>query len=216
MTACLPLINERVQRPSWGAARRAVAWPVAVERLASNETLCDLLEAVAERHDRSAFATLFRHFAPRLKAFGMRQGADAAAAEELVQETMLSVWRKAGTFDRQRATANTWVFTIVRNKRIDLFRRENRPEVTLDDVPDAVSDEEGADRSVEVVQVGGAVRNALATLSPEQLEVVHKAFYEDKSHSEIAAELNLPLGTVKSRIRLALTRLRAAVSEDYR
>ncbi len=186
------------------------------DRAVTNDDLCDLIERVAATRDRVAFATIFEHFAPRLKAFGMRQGSDPASAEELAQEALLSVWRKAETFDRTRATVTTWVFTIVRNKRIDMFRRESRPEVALDLAPEQVSEADGPDRMLEIDQSGGAVREALRHLPVDQLEVVRKAFFEDKSHSVIAEELNLPLGTVKSRIRLALARLRAAIAEDQR
>lgn len=182
--------------------------------LLNNDRLCELIEAVAARHDRSAFAKLFTYFAPRLKAFGLRQGTNPAAAEELVQEAMLAVWRKAGTFDRQRATASTWVFTIVRNKRIDLFRREKRPEVGLEEASEQATDTQTPDERFRLAQAGDALREALTSLPQEQREVLHKAFFEDKSHSVVAEELNLPLGTVKSRIRLALARLRQALPED--
>jgi RNA polymerase sigma-70 factor, ECF subfamily len=185
-----------------------------VECRVDNDRLCMLIEAVAAYRDRSAFAELFTYFAPRLKAFGLRQGTNAAAAEELAQEAMIAVWRKAGTFDRQRATASTWIFTIVRNKRIDMFRREHRPEVSLDEAVEQPSDSEPADSTFEMAQAGKVVREALAHLPKEQVEVLHKAFFEDKSHSAIADELNLPLGTVKSRIRLGLARLRSALPED--
>lgn len=185
-----------------------------VEYRLDNDRLCTLIEAVAAYRDRAAFAELFTYFAPRLKAFGLRQGTNPAAAEELAQEAMLAVWRKAGTFDRQRATASTWVFTIVRNKRIDMFRRQRRPDVSLDEVVDQPSDSEPADSSFELAQAGKVVRQALANLPKEQVEVLHKAFFEDKSHSVIADELNLPLGTVKSRIRLGLARLRSGLPED--
>lgn len=193
----------------------AMAPRIVAEPAMQNDQLCDLIEAIAASKDRAAFAELFRHFAPRLKAFGMRQGADAAEAEELAQEAMLSVWRRAGTFDRSRATAATWIFTIVRNKRIDMYRREHRSELMLDDVPDRPSESAGADEELQASRAGSALREAMNALPPEQLEVVQKAFYEDKSHSEIAAELKLPLGTVKSRVRLALGRLRSVVSEDH-
>lgn len=187
--------------------------PAAVDQ-PTNDDLCALLEAVSVHRDRQAFARLFRHFAPRLKAFGMRQGSDRAAAEELVQETMLTVWRKASTFDRDRATPSTWIFTIIRNKRIDMFRRQNRPEVELDEGFDAASDEAPADEVYSLARSGEALRAVLATLPEDQLAVLNKAFFEDKSHSEIADELGLPLGTVKSRIRLALARLRAQLPEE--
>jgi RNA polymerase sigma-70 factor (ECF subfamily) len=179
-----------------------------------NEELCDLIEAIAADRDREAFAMLFRHYAPRLKAFGLRQGSSVAASEELAQEAMLTVWRKADTFDRRLATASTWVFTIVRNKRIDMFRRERRPEVELDDRYDAPSDEAGPDDTLVAVRASELVRQAMQSLPAEQRQVLHKAFFEDKSHSVIADELKLPLGTVKSRIRLALGRLRAQLPEE--
>lgn len=191
------------------AARRRGTEPAV-----DNDRLCDLIEAVATQRDRQAFSELFRHFAPRLKAFGLRLGSDQGAAEELAQEAMLILWRKADTFDRSRATAATWVYTIVRNKRIDMFRRENRPEVALDEAEDQAADVEPADDRVWSLQVGGTMREAIVTLPAEQRQVIEKAFFEDKSHSVIAAELDLPLGTVKSRIRLALSRMRMAFPEE--
>ncbi len=180
----------------------------------SNEELCDLLEAVAVDRNRAAFAGLFRHFAPRLKSFGLKLGDNPAVAEEVAQEAMLTVWRKAQAFDRRRATASTWVFTVFRNKRIDMFRRESRPEVAMEDGFDAPAETGDIDFAFDLGRSGDALRRAMTTLPAEQLDVVKMAFYEDKSHSTIAEELGLPLGTVKSRIRLALGRLRAAVPEE--
>lgn len=180
----------------------------------TNEELCGLVEAVAVRRDREAFSRLFRHFAPRLKGFGLRRGTDAASSEELAQETMLTVWRKADTFDPSRATVSTWIFTIVRNKRIDLFRREGHPEADLAEAAEKADEGPAADDEFDRVRSGEALREALRILPAEQLDVLKKAFFEDKSHSVISAELGLPLGTVKSRIRLALARLRGALPED--
>lgn len=182
-------------------------------RHVDNNRLSDMIQAMAARQDRSAFADLFRHFAPRLKAFGIRQGVDATTAEELVQETMLSVWRKSATFDRRRANASTWIFTILRNKRIDMLRRESRPEADLDSVGELASDASGADDDHHAAQAGEIIRKALVELPEEQVDVLNKAFFEDKPHSVIAEELDLPLGTVKSRIRLALARLRLVLPE---
>jgi RNA polymerase sigma-70 factor (ECF subfamily) len=180
----------------------------------TNEELCGLVEAVAARRDRDAFARLFRHFAPRLKGFGLRRGTDAASCEELAQETMLTVWRKAETFDPARATVSTWIFTIVRNKRIDLFRREGHPEADLAEAAEKADDGPAADDEVDRLRASETLRKALKVLPAEQFEVLQKAFFEDKSHSVIAAEMGLPLGTVKSRIRLALARLRGALPEE--
>jgi RNA polymerase sigma-70 factor (ECF subfamily) len=185
-----------------------------VEFRLDNDRLCALIEAVAATRDRKAFAELFTYLAPRLKAFGLRQGATPAAAEELTQEAMIALWRKADTFERKRATALSWVFTIVRNKRIDMFRRESRSEVPLDEAADQPSDGIPADSAFALAQAGRIVRQALAHLPTEQVEVLEKAFFEDKPHTVIAEELNLPLGTVKSRVRLGLSRLRNALPED--
>jgi len=196
-------------------ASRVRSWRKAelAEQRLTNDEMYALVRAVAVQRDRAAFAELFRHFAPRLKGFGIRRGVDAAAAEELAQETMLTVWRKAETFDPAKATVSTWIFTIVRNKRIDLFRREGYPEVELSEVAETADDGESPEQSVNAAQSGQAVREAMTALPAEQLQIIQMAFFEDKSHSLIAAELKLPLGTVKSRIRLALSRLRTAMPE---
>jgi RNA polymerase sigma-70 factor (ECF subfamily) len=167
----------------------------------------DLLTAVAADRDKEAFAKLFGHFAPRVKAYLMRGGSPPAMAEDIAQETFVAVWRKAHLYDRKKASASTWLFTIARNQRIDRIRRERRPEPDPNDpsfAPDPVA---LPDREVSAQQDMSAVRLALKTLPEAQREVVMMSFFEDKSHSVIADDLQLPIGTVKSRIRLALKRL---------
>ena len=207
--------GHRVTCPQQGyalvSAIRGTRWGLSL----TNDELCTLVEAIAVDQDRQAFATLFQYFAPRLKGFGLRRGVDGTTAEELVQETMLTVWRKAATFDARRATVSTWIFTIVRNKRIDMFRREGRPDADLDEASQVAVDEPAADDTLVACQAGSALRIALRTLPKEQMEVLQKAYFEDKSHREIADEMRLPLGTVKSRIRLALARLRVALPEGH-
>jgi RNA polymerase sigma-70 factor (ECF subfamily) len=171
----------------------------------------DLMTRVARARDRDAFAALFGHFAPRVKAYLMRLGTDDASAEELTQEVMLTVWRRADAFDPTLAGVGTWVFTIARNKRIDRVRRERRPELDPDDPALTPEPPVGADQAVEAVEIGGRLRRAVASLPDEQRELLVMAFFEDKSHRAIAATTRLPLGTVKSRIRLALLRLRSAL-----
>ncbi|MCP5364950.1 MAG: sigma-70 family RNA polymerase sigma factor [Hyphomicrobiales bacterium] len=178
-----------------------------------NDQLCTLVEAIARRQDRQAFVQLYSYFAPRLKGFGLRRGMAPAMSEELAQETMLTVWRKAEMFDRGKATVATWIFTIVRNKSIDLFRHRNINETDLAEVIEVAADSRPPDHAVADMEVSRTIREALKMLPQEQIEIIEKAFYEDKSHSVIAEELNLPLGTVKSRIRLALERLRKFVPE---
>jgi RNA polymerase sigma-70 factor (ECF subfamily) len=181
----------------------------------SADEAADLIEAIATRQDRTAFASLFHHFAPRIKAFIMRGGADAEAAQEVAQEALIMVWRKAASFDRTRASASTWLYTIARNKRIDLLRRSSRPAIETEDWLTVFAPEDGdADKSVLAGQTYNRMKELLGGLSADQLVVIQKAFFEDKTHMAIAEELKLPLGTVKSRIRLALGRLRDALEKD--
>ena len=180
----------------------------------STDEAADLIGAIASRQDRTAFASLFRHFAPRVKAFIMRGGTDAEAAQEVAQEAPIMLWRKAASFDRSRASAATWIYTIARNKRIDLLRRAARPIDTEDWLVVYAPEEEDADKSVLAGQTYTRVKELMGGLSADQLVVIQKAFFEDKTHTVIAEELKLPLGTVKSRIRLALGRLREALEKN--
>lgn len=173
-----------------------------------------LLRRVAEGQDRAAFQSLFEHFAPRIKAYLMRGGASASAAEDLAQEAMLTLWRKAALFDPAKASAATWVFTIARNLRIDALRRERRPGFDPTDPSLLPESERGADAVLESRANEAALSNALRDLPDGQSEIVLQSFFLDKPHSQIAAELGIPLGTVKSRLRLAMARLRAALGDE--
>lgn len=172
-----------------------------------------LILRLAQAQDRDAFQELFAHFAPKVKAYVMRLGASAQVADDLAQEAMLTVWRKAALFDPARASAGTWIFTIARNLRIDLVRRERRPRFDPDDPTLAPPPETGAEESASARDRDEALRVALAGLPPEQGEIVRLSFYSGKPHGEIAEALNIPLGTVKSRLRLAMARLRTALGE---
>lgn len=177
------------------------------------ETLGQWIIQVADQRDREAFAALFDYFAPRLKAYMMRGGSDPVSAEEFAQETMLTVWRKADRFDANQASASTWIFTIARNKRIDAYRRRARPEFDPQDPLLQPVAEPQPDDSVAAVETAAALRDAVAELPEEQASLLTLAFYEDLAHSEIAARTGLPLGTVKSRLRLAIGKLRNALGE---
>ena len=165
-----------------------------------------LLAKVRDHQDRAAFAQLFRHFAPRVKAFLMKSGAGAALAEECAQDVMATLWQKAHLFDPSRASVATWVYTIARNRRIDALRKARRAEPEeLDWGPEPEPDmAEVLEAQEETERLG----RALAALPAPQRTLIERAFYGDLSHSEIAAETGLPLGTIKSRIRLALDKLR--------
>jgi len=174
------------------------------------------IRAVADHQDRSAFACLFKYFAPRIKAFMQRSGASEAGAEELAQETMLTVWRKAASFDPASAGAAAWIFTIARNLRIDAHRREQRGSMTESsdvEIEYQIDDAPQPDSRLATAQSEERVRSALSKLSAEQVRVVELSFYEEKAHAEIAQILGIPLGTVKSRLRLAMSRLRTLLSE---
>jgi RNA polymerase sigma-70 factor (ECF subfamily) len=174
-------------------------------------TLNALLLAVARAQDRAAFAALFAHFAPRIKAYLMKLGAGAALAEDLAQEAMLTIWRKAPLFDPAKASAATWIFTIARNLRIDVIRRERRPDFDPNDPALAPDNEPPADCVLMREDDDEKLHAALKVLSPEQAQVIQMSFFADKPHSQIASELGLPLGTVKSRLRLAMARIRVAI-----
>ena len=174
----------------------------------------NLLVRVGRERDRSAFSELFEHFAPRIKSFLLRLGTDESIAEEVSQEAMIMVWRRAETYDVRQSGASTWIFTIARNKRIDRLRRENRPLPDMSDPSLAPDDVETSDIFVFRQQEEKKIRHALKNLPEEQAKMIFSAYYEEKSHREIAEESGVALGTVKSRIRLALNRLRTHVNED--
>lgn len=169
----------------------------------------DMLCAVGKGRDRKSFVEIFEYFAPRVKSFLMKGGANESQADELAQETMLTVWDKAGSYDPKQASASTWIFTIARNKRIDAFRKFKRVEIDFDDVGYTFEDGEKSPlENISATQQSEALLEAIENLPEEQADLVRKSFYEDKSHADIAEETGIALGTVKSRIRLALERLR--------
>ncbi|WP_371441619.1 sigma-70 family RNA polymerase sigma factor [Rhodovulum sp. ES.010] len=165
-----------------------------------------LVKRVRSARDQAAFAELFGHFAPRVKAFLMRSGADQALAEECAQEVMATIWHKAHLFDPERASVATWVFTIARNRRIDALRKQRRPEP--EDLSWGPEHEPDQAETVALQQESEQLGKALAALPENQRVLIERAYFGELSHSEIAAETGLPLGTIKSRIRLALERLR--------
>lgn len=164
------------------------------------------MERIRDHQDQQAFAELFAHFAPRVKAFLMKSGASSTLAEECSQEVMATIWRKSHMFDPARASVATWIFTIARNRKIDALRKQRRPEP--EDLTWGPEAEPDAEDVIALQQETQQLGQALANLPQKQRDLIERAYFGDLSHSEIAAETGLPLGTIKSRIRLALERLR--------
>ena len=161
---------------------------------------------VRDSQDQAAFVRLFNQFAPRVKAYLIKSGGSNALAEDATQEAMATVWQKAHLFNPARAGASTWIFTIARNKQIDGIRKQRRPEP--EDVEWNTGDQEEASAALEISQEETAIRCAVSTLPDAQRKLIERAFFNDMSHSEIAAETGIPLGTIKSRIRLGLNKIR--------
>ena len=177
-----------------------------VKKTVPQNTWVEHLKRIQANQDQRAFAELFAHFAPRVKAFLMKSGASPSMAEECTQEVMATLWHKAHLFDPSRASVATWIFTIARNKKIDALRKQRRPEPeNLEWGPEA--EPEAADILV-LQQESQQLTQAMTALPSQQRELIEKAYFGDLSHSEIAAETGLPLGTIKSRLRLALSKLR--------
>jgi RNA polymerase sigma-70 factor (ECF subfamily) len=175
--------------------------------------MSEFLQRIAERGDVEAFRQLFEAYAPRVKSYMMRQGADANTAEELARETLLTVWRKASLYSGDKGSATTWIFTIARNLRIDRLRREQRWMPLPDDYDNQPSTDAGPDEALAEEERRIRMQQALSELPPDQREAVVLSYIEGLSHSEIADRLGLPLGTVKSRMRLAYLKIRDTVED---
>ncbi len=209
MIAGLDTIEGKVAVPK-GAILAASTGPAHMDEIGGKRMLwVDHMIRIRDAQDQSAFAELFSHFGPRVKGFLIKSGADASLAEEVAQEVMATCWHKAHMFDPARASVATWIFTIARNRKIDVLRKQRRPE------PEDLGwgPEEDPDQAdvMALQQESEILGRAIAELPAAQRELIEKAYFGDLSHSEIADQTGLPLGTIKSRIRLALERLRHAM-----
>jgi len=173
-----------------------------------------LVVAIAASADRDAFVRLFQHFAPRIKGYLRRQGVEGAAAEDLAQDVMLRVWRNAASFDAAKGSVAAWIYTIARNAQIDMLRRERHPVVEFEEEHASIDPQPAPDQALIERRRAVRVRAAMQDLPPDQAQVVEQSFFLHKPHAQIAEELDLPLGTVKSRLRLAFGRLRAALQGE--
>lgn len=169
-----------------------------------------LLTQVGLHQDRDAFIVLFKHFAPRVKSYLITNGCPPEQADELAQEALLTVWDKSASYNSEKAAASTWIFTVARNKRIDQLRKTSRPEPHPDD-PFFIADNTSPEHDYDLEQEQEIVSQAIKHLPQDQAKLIHMNFFEDKSHGAIAKEMDIPLGTVKSRIRLAMNKLRDTI-----
>lgn len=203
-----PGVYLRLATPPIPAGGRSTRREMTADTIDADWT--DHIDRIRTSRDQAAFAALFRHFAPRVKAFLMRSGASEALAEECMQEVMATLWHKAHLYDPTRASAATWIFTIARNRRIDALRKQRRPEP--EDLPWGPEAEPDQEDVLALQQESTRLAEAIALLPEKQRHLIERAYFADLTHTEIAAETGLPLGTIKSRIRLALERLRHAMT----
>jgi len=168
-----------------------------------------LLTRIGEQADRQAFTSLFEKVAPRLKSFLRGQKQSESEIEVILQETMLKVWRRASTFDRSKSSAITWIYTVARNVKIDRIRKMSRPEPDPNDPSFVPDSPETGEQVVDRQQRSDILKQAVSLLPEDQRQIIMMSFFEEKPHSEISEELGIPLGTVKSRIRLAFGKIRS-------
>ncbi|WP_299203889.1 sigma-70 family RNA polymerase sigma factor [uncultured Amphritea sp.] len=164
----------------------------------------DLLGSLAAKPDKNIYARLFNHFAPKVKAYILRLGVGVSAAEEVTQEVMLSVWRKAHMYHPEKAAASTWIFTLARNQSIDWMRKQKYPQYSLDEWSETASESGQGEQEV----LSDRVAKAISQLPEKQAQVIYMSYFEGRSHGDIASRLDIPLGSVKSRIRLASEKLK--------
>ena len=181
-----------------------------------NEEVNELVRCVQATQDKQAFTKLYHHYAPRIYSFLVKNKAASEEAEEIAQEALMTLWQKSHLFDPEKSSLSTWLFRVARNKRIDRLRRKILSDSDKKDPSLFPEAEKTADQKIESIQWEAKMRAAIKSLPPEQSLLIKMAFFEGKTHSQISNELSLSLGTVKSRIRLAFSKLRVQVEKDYK
>jgi RNA polymerase sigma-70 factor, ECF subfamily len=215
-----PVIRRGLRRVNWVqimknhfTIRRHGPAPLTVRLLMQQTRLASLIRLVAQNLDRAAFGELFDELAPKVKALLMRRGMDSAGAEDVMQDVMINIWTKAGLFDVERGSVMAWVYTIARNAMIDRVRKQ-KPNLSIDMIEwDPVDETEGVEERMLRDERTVSLQGALKKIPVDQLEILNLAYREELSQTEIAEKLGLPLGTVKSRMRLAYARLRNTLEE---
>ena len=172
-------------------------------------TLC--VELIGKNQDKFAFNSIFKYFAPRLKSFLIKAGSTDTQAEEVIQEVMIAVWTKSSTYDSNKSSVSTWIYTIARNKRIDKIRKEKRHYLSESDEGLEIPVDSTQEKEIFTAQVSNSLKKYMSNLPEEQSKLLKLSYFYNKTHADISEELKIPLGTVKSRIRLALTKMRHLV-----
>ena len=173
--------------------------------------LGNYLRDIGENQDRIAFSNIFKHFAPRLKSFFVKLGCSEVQAEEIIQEVMIAVWTKSSTYDKSKSSVSTWIYTIAKNKRIDKIRKETKHNTVESDESLEIPVSSVQEEQLLSSEVTKKIHHSLQFLPKEQAELLKLSYFYEKTHSDIAKDLSLPLGTVKSRIRLALSKMKNLV-----
>jgi RNA polymerase sigma-70 factor (ECF subfamily) len=184
---------------------------VAMRQAEAPKAWSDRLSDLAKTKDKALYIQLFQHFAPKVKAYIIRLGLVETTAEELMQETMLAVWRKAYLYNASKAAASTWIFTLARNQSIDWMRKQKYPEYSLESWHEEPDDQNDV---CEQVVTSDRMAKVISQLPEDQAQVIYMSFYEGRSHSDISDRLGVPLGSVKSRIRLASGKIKMMWSDD--
>ncbi len=182
-----------------------------IRKLNSDDELSLCIKAIGKNQDRQAFAIIFKYFAPRLKSFLIKSGSSESQSEEVIQEVMIAVWTKATTYDYNKSSVSTWVYTIARNKRIDKIRKEKRHYLSESDEGLEIPVDSTQEKEIFSAQLSGNLKKYMSNLPEEQSKLLKLSYFYNKTHADISEELKIPLGTVKSRIRLALTKMRHLV-----
>lgn len=188
--------------------RNINADPISVN---TDDDLTLSVELVGKNQDKLAFNNIFRYFAPRLKSFLVKAGSTDSQAEEVIQEVMIAVWTKSSTYDSNKSSVSTWVYTIARNKRIDKIRKERRHYLSESDEGLEIPVDSTQEKEIFSAQVSNSLKKYMSNLPEEQSKLLKLSYFYNKTHADISEELKIPLGTVKSRIRLALTKMRHLV-----
>ena len=182
-----------------------------IQNLNSDDELSLCIKAIGKNQDKQAYSVIFKYFAPRLKSFLIKAGSTDSQSEEVIQEVMIAVWTKAGTYDCSKSSVSTWIYTIARNKRIDKIRKERRHYLSESDEGLEIPVDSTQEKEIFSAQLSSSLKKYMSNLPEEQSKLLKLSYFYNKTHADISEELKIPLGTVKSRIRLALAKMRHLV-----